>query len=813
MKTGIFKIAKALHLTFIVILIWLSSHMGFAEPITEDKAGNLSENFLTYLNASHTIDKIEHLTYSDQTVGYLIRLSPQGYILVAADTIRVPIKAYSFTSDFDHLPPAYTQTLVKELFIPLSESVTGAIKSTKNSSGVKTVQDTALEEINHAYWSFLTDYTSSAMKLTRSYIPDTFLLTTTWNQGYPYNKFNPLVNDQLTLTGCTQTAIAQIMRYNFHPEFGSGVFTHIWNQQTLTAVMNRPFNWDIMPDIVNGNVETYQQDEVAALMRDLGILNEADFGVTETSASFNKNAFARAFGYASIYQMESDDPEFFTTIANEIDNEHPVLLSIPGHMTVADGYASDGTGKKIHLNMGWGGTSDDYYYLDQTIVTENYTFSPNHTIYYNIRPCEGNECNPYSLEPGANDPVISSDLPDLIMEDNITIRIEAYDPDGDTVSLSATSSCGEISPLLDNNLLRLSSTDSDILCEIKLAANTDDGNAEKNFNVLVLNKSFFMGTSYDIDGSFSDQEEIDEHKAYLQGQVSIKGDRGYSNQAFYLWVKDDNDNVVIDVSDQSISGNLAPGFYYICASISDPFSGWHYTYDSGFSGYTISVMDTELNTSVESIANELGIDLTQFNENDLAISVESMDNTGIVPFEAQFFCTVNSGNPPYEYQWDFGDSGIGSTNENPSYIYENAGSYMATCRVTDAGGQSTSQSVIMQLNDRVIVLTDSSPNCVVYSGNEITIYGTSGTNQITIEKGANANLMNFPGSNQIIVKGESGQFDITRSGAAVRFQDNNNSTYLKIPATSTSQTIQFNDGTKILRIDNSQVTLGGIVVE
>ena len=733
MKQEYLNYFKTLQLTIIVILICLSSHMSFAEPITENEASNLSKNFLAYLNASNTIDKIEPLTLSDQTVGYLMRLTPQGYILVAADTIRVPIKAYSFTSDFDHLPPAYTQTLVKELFIPSSEFATRAMTLTKNTDGVKTVQDTAPEAINYSYWNFLTDYTMSASKVTRSYTPDTFLLTTTWNQNYPYNKFNPLINDQLTLTGCTQTAIAQIMRYHLHPEFGSGVFTHIWDQQTLTAVMNRPFNWDIMPDIVNGSVETYQQDEVAALMRDIGILNETDFGVTTTSTdsfSLYKNDFARAFGYDSIYQMESDDPEFFITIADEIDNERPVLLSIPGHMTVADGYASDGTGKKIHVNMGWGGASDDYYYLDQTIVTENYTFSPNHTIYYNITPCEGNACDPYPPEDGDNGPVIYSDLPDLIMEDNTTIRIDAYDLDGDRVSLSASSSCGKITPVLDNNLLTLSSTDSDILCEIKLTANSDGGNAEKNFKVLVLDDSFSMGTSYDLGGSFSDQAEIDKHTVYLQGQVSISGDRGYSNQAFYIWVTDENDNVVIDASDQSISGNLEPGFYHICASISDPFSGWHYNYDSDFSGYIISVMDTELDTSVESIANELGIDLTESDE-----------------------------------------------------------------------------------NERFTVLTDSSPNCVVYSGNDITIYGTSGANQITIEKGAAANLMHFPGSNQIIIQGESGQFDITRSGATVWFQDTNNSTYLKIPATLTSQEIQFNDDTKILRIENSQITLDGIVVE
>lgn len=89
MKQEYLDYFRTLHLTFIMILICLSSHMGFAEPITEDDASNLSKNFLTYLNASHTIDKVEHLTLSDQTVGYLMRLTPQGYILVAADTIRV----------------------------------------------------------------------------------------------------------------------------------------------------------------------------------------------------------------------------------------------------------------------------------------------------------------------------------------------------------------------------------------------------------------------------------------------------------------------------------------------------------------------------------------------------------------------------------------------------------------------------------------------------------------------------------------------------------------------------------------------------
>ncbi len=74
--------------------------------------------------------------------------------------------------------------------------------------------------------------------------------------------------------------------------------------------MNRPFNWDIMSE--NGlSGSPYQQDEIAALMRDLGVLNNASYGTAGTSASFNINDFERAFGYAPISTMRSSHGNFF----------------------------------------------------------------------------------------------------------------------------------------------------------------------------------------------------------------------------------------------------------------------------------------------------------------------------------------------------------------------------------------------------------------------------------------------------------------------------------------------------------------------
>ncbi len=585
-----------------LLCIVLLTQPGFASKISQDLAIRVARNFLSHIGSAHTISVVEPLVNFGQQVGYLVKLSPRGYILVAGDTIRVPVKGYSLNSTFSDLPEAYVQNLLGELQVP--------------AAAVKSAQP---ENTNAPYWEYLTEY---AARASSSYMPDTFLLTTRWNQGYPYNKLNPTVDGDLTLTGCVQTAAAQLMRYHSHPPAGSGVFTHTWNDQSLTAVMNRPFNWDVMPDTVNGSVPEYQQDEVAALMRDLGILNQADFGVSSTSTAFRYNHFGRAFGYGPISSMSISSSEFFSTIRDEINNLRPVLLSMPGHMTVADGYASDGTGKKIHVNLGWGGAHDDYYYLDQTNVIGPYTFPPNHIIYYSIRPCEGDECNPYDPTGGGNPPLLGSVLNDKIIDSGTTIRIEAFDPDGDPVTLSAASSCSSLQADLNANLLTLTPNSSDIFCQVTVNAQTHDGSSAETFKVLCLDDMIYLGVRYDIGGQFADQNEVDEYTAYLGGDTTISGDRGYSNQAFYIWVKDQGGNTVIAADDDPVSGNLAPGLYTVAASLKNMFTGHYYSYNADYSSYILNVTCHDLSYTVADLAASLGIslstpDLTAVKTNDV----------------------------------------------------------------------------------------------------------------------------------------------------------------------------------------------------
>ena len=577
-------------------VLWVT-RPGFTAEIDSGTATSVALNFITHLGKDHTIHSAKPMVQSGQTVGYLVGLNPRGYILVAGDTVRVPIKAYSLVSDFDNLPPAYAQTLLDELQIL-------PVKTALNSRTAG-----APEETNQPYWHFLNPATNETLKRVKSYVPDTHLISTQWNQGYPYNKFNPQSGGDFTLTGCTQTALAQVMLYHAHPSSGSGVFHHTWNGQSLTAVMNRPFNWHIMPDRVTGAVEPCQQDEVAALMRDLGIMNQAHFGTTATASSFDEDAFSRAFGYGPVLSMDSGNTDFFATIVNEIDHQRPLLLLLPNHMTVADGYASDPSGRKIHVNLGWGGAYDDYYYLDQTIVAGPYSFPCNHTIYYNIQPCQGEECDPCTPETTGSSPIFTCDLNDRVVDGTTTLRIGAHDPDGDGVTLSASSSCDNLQPFLDGNLLTLTPGAGNIFCQITVSAQSQDGRADKTFKVLKLESMIHTGARYDIGGKFKDDHGIHEYTAYFDGYTTIAGSRGYSNQAFFIWVSDMEGQIAMPASDASVSATLTAGLYTIHTSLKNLFTNAYYEYESDFSEYALTVTSNGAAAGVSHLAEFLGIEL------------------------------------------------------------------------------------------------------------------------------------------------------------------------------------------------------------
>ncbi|MCA1785836.1 MAG: hypothetical protein LC657_07640, partial [Desulfobacteraceae bacterium] len=97
-----------------------------------------------------------------------------------------------------------------------------------------------------------------------------------------------------------------------------------------------------------------------------------------------------------------------------------------------------------------------------------------------------------------------------------------------------------------------------------------------------------------------------------------------------------------------------------------------------------------------------------------------------------------------------------------------------------------------QCRPSITILTSDFQNHTITSGNYEKVYGTSSSNDITLESGAKAELVHFPGQNSLQIQAASNQFTVSRSGAVVTVKGADG-TVLKIPATADAQTISFSD--------------------
>ena len=369
--------------------------LALAAPLhAAGEAETAARNFLKFLRSDKTILSSEVLegnllepSLAPVAVGHLFHLSGGGYLLISCSRTISPVKAYALGSDFTALPASYRKALLGELELRTRVAQEAAGRMPLDAGTTET----------GARWDFLLGWDGGRMPL--DYTEGSALLRTRWNQTHPYNKFLPQVNGQTVVTGCVNVAAAQVMRYHRHPAASKGVVSYLWDgppEQTLKTILYRSHNWDNMPEALDSTTPEYQADEVALLIRDVGIANLTDFAADGSSTSLNSRMLLENFGYStSLSDMDNADfAPFLATLKGEIDAERPVMLSLPGHMTVADGYRTDSTGQSVHINLGWGGVADDFYFLDDSldpwVHAGGYNFPTTAgalRIYFNIKPC------------------------------------------------------------------------------------------------------------------------------------------------------------------------------------------------------------------------------------------------------------------------------------------------------------------------------------------------------------------------------------------------------------------------------------------
>ena len=358
---------KRLTLTFLMLCFAMLS---MAEPIGKQAALYTAQTYmLAKGKVINTVQKpfkaarkaAAQTTGEEEAYYYVFNAGDDGgYVIVSGDDRTEPILGYVEQGSFD--PENIPENMRSWLQLYADQ--------------IKYIVDNDLQPDSPQL------KTRNKVRGTKHSVPE--LLTTRWNQGSPYNILCPKYykedgTQHYPATGCTATAMAQVMYFYKHPEKTKAVIPAHSNTYTLdngttktvtakSIPRNTVIDWDNMRDTYSWQGESYanaQDTAVANLMLLCGQSVKMGWGPS-SGANFSAEAYINYFGYDnSCYVGERRDysiDDWFDMLYNEIEQGYPVLFSGfssgGGHAFVLDGFDGENL---FHLNWGWGGGSNGWF--------------------------------------------------------------------------------------------------------------------------------------------------------------------------------------------------------------------------------------------------------------------------------------------------------------------------------------------------------------------------------------------------------------------------------------------------------------------
>ena len=237
------------------------------------------------------------------------------------------------------------------------------------------------ESMPPALKAWLEDYNTNPIYLSKAEDECAPLVPCHWNQGTPFNNMVPTYDGtNHCVTGCTATAMAQIMYTHRYPAQGTGSHSYDWTceenpaySRTLFADFgNTTYDWDMMLDSYRyySDYTPEQAQAVAQLMFHCGVAIEMEYGADGSSGAYVMvmKGLMNYFGYdhnirilpKSMYAIE----DIADQLRNELRGGRPVFVSGRGagggHAFLCDGFSANGY---FHFNWGWGGLGDGDYLL------------------------------------------------------------------------------------------------------------------------------------------------------------------------------------------------------------------------------------------------------------------------------------------------------------------------------------------------------------------------------------------------------------------------------------------------------------------
>lgn len=352
-------------ITLLLLLVIAMGMTAVASPVDSTTAQNVALNFWrSQINPVRQDAAAVQLRNVAPQLGfsqlYLMQNEAgEGFVIVAADDCAIPVLGYSDhgTLDAATMPDNFRMWL--QIY---EEEIAAAVQAQLPQS-----EETA------AQWTALSAGASLPTRATTAVQP---LLSTTWDQGSPYNSMCPGSGWSQCPTGCVATAMAQVMKYWSYPTKGCGSHSYVcsYNNQTLSANFgNTTYNWSSMPNNV-----TSSNTAVATLMFHCGVAVEMNYSTSGSGAPTldptgnnypsAEAAFKCYFGYNSTLKGKRkdgfDENEWINMLKTELDAGRPVMYSgfdedlTDGHAFVCDGYNNS---NYFHFNWGWSGSNDGYF--------------------------------------------------------------------------------------------------------------------------------------------------------------------------------------------------------------------------------------------------------------------------------------------------------------------------------------------------------------------------------------------------------------------------------------------------------------------
>ena len=390
-------------LEIVLVMLFLLSTL-FAKVVSVDQAKAVAINLFTerseFEHNEISVSGIHTENDGQYKLFYIFNMVPEGFVIVSADDIAIPIIGYSFEGQLqnDKIPTQLEHKL---------ENYRLEIKNAIQQNILAT------EKIRNQWSYYEVVDISSDIRDFRSVYP---LIQARFDQPNPWNAKCPVDLSGPgghALVGCVAVSMAQVMHYWSYPEYGYGSHNYYhWDYGNISADFeNTHYDWSNIPNAP-------ATDDTQTILFHCGVAVDMGYGADGSGAYVGwgnpcaMSAMEDHFLFDdNIHFEEKDnysDSEWKNLMQAELDQGRPTIYrgydndSGGGHAWNIDGYQDE----YFHCNWGWGGYANGYFYLNN-LSGGGYNFSSGQAAIMGIIPEELNTPNLVLVE--TNSEEISGD--------------------------------------------------------------------------------------------------------------------------------------------------------------------------------------------------------------------------------------------------------------------------------------------------------------------------------------------------------------------------------------------------------------------